>query len=254
MSYQPFWECAKSTVKFQVLPVSLQILRVCRQEGQPGQALPLLGLFLSISSKIKNWGDGLVLLDITVTTSPAAAAAKSLQSCPTLCDPTDGSPPGSPVPGMLQARTLEWVAISFSNAWKWKVKVKSLSRVQLFATPWTVAYQAPLSMGFSGRSTGVGCHCLLRTTSPRNAQIVGDTKHEDKEALRGTLWSNTLSAIPSYSQVNSEWAGPSVSWKLIYILWVPPEDQWAEQVEGPSNAKLRLPLSEAEMLLSWYFS
>ena len=78
-----------------------------------------------------------------------AAAAKSLQSCPTLCDPIDGSPPGSPVPGILQARTLEWVAISFSNAWKWKVKVKSLSRVWRFTTPWTAAYQAPPSMGFS---------------------------------------------------------------------------------------------------------
>ena len=75
--------------------------------------------------------------------------AKSLQSCPTLCDPIDGSPPGSPVPGILQARILEWVAISFSNAWKWKVKVKSLSRVRLFATPWTAAFQAPLPMGFS---------------------------------------------------------------------------------------------------------
>ena len=80
---------------------------------------------------------------------PAAAAAKSLQSCPTLCDPIDGSPPGSPVPGILQARTLEWVAIYFSNARKWKVKVKSLSCVWLFATPWTAAHQAPLSMGFS---------------------------------------------------------------------------------------------------------
>ena len=79
----------------------------------------------------------------------AAAAAKSLQSCPTLCEPIDGSPPGSPVPGILQARTLEWVTISFSNAWKWKVKVKSLSRVQPSATPWTAAYQVPLSMGFS---------------------------------------------------------------------------------------------------------
>ena len=78
-----------------------------------------------------------------------AAAAKLLQSCPTLCDPRDGSPPGSPVPGILQARTLERVAISFSNAWKWKVKVKSLSRVRLFMTPWTSAYQAPPSMGFS---------------------------------------------------------------------------------------------------------
>ena len=79
----------------------------------------------------------------------AAAAAKSLQSCPNLCDPIDGSPPGSPVPGILQARTLEWVAISFSNAWKWKVKVKLLTRVRLFATPWTAAYQAPPSIGFS---------------------------------------------------------------------------------------------------------
>ena len=94
-----------------------------------------------------------------------AAAAKSRQSCPTLCDPRDGSPPGSPVPGILQARTLEWVAISFSNAWKWKVKVKSLSRVRPLATPWTAAYQAPPSMDFPGKGTGVGCHCLLRKCS-----------------------------------------------------------------------------------------
>ena len=79
----------------------------------------------------------------------AAAAAKSLQLCPTLCDPIDGNPRGSPIPGILQARTLEWVAISFSNAWKWKVKVKLLSHAGLLATPWTAAYQAPPSMGFS---------------------------------------------------------------------------------------------------------
>ena len=76
-------------------------------------------------------------------------AAKSLQSCPTLCDPIDGSPPGSPVLGILQARILKWFAISFSNTWKWKVKVKSLSRVQLIAMPRTAAHQAPPSMGFS---------------------------------------------------------------------------------------------------------
>ena len=81
--------------------------------------------------------------------SYAAAAAKSLQLCLTLCDPIDGSPPGSPIPGVLQARALEWVAISFSNAWNWKVKVKSLSPVRLFATPWTAAYQAPPPLGFS---------------------------------------------------------------------------------------------------------
>ena len=89
---------------------------------------------------IKGW-DALV--------EAAAAAAKLLQSCPTLYDPIDGSPSGSFIPGILQARTLEWVAISFSNAWKRKVKVKLLSRVQLLATPWTTAHQAPLSMGFS---------------------------------------------------------------------------------------------------------
>ena len=79
----------------------------------------------------------------------AAAAAKSLQSFPTLCDPMDGSPPGSPIPGILQARTLEWVAISSFRASKWKVKMKSLSRVRLLATPWTAAHQAPLHMGLS---------------------------------------------------------------------------------------------------------
>ena len=81
--------------------------------------------------------------------SAAAAAAKSLQSCSSLWDPIDGGPPGSPIPGILQARTLEWVGVSFSNAWKWKVKVKSLSGVWLLATPWTAAYQAPPSTGFS---------------------------------------------------------------------------------------------------------
>ena len=85
----------------------------------------------------------------TTRGAAAAAAAKALQSCLTLCDPRDGSPPGSAIPGILQARTLEWVAISFSNAGKWKVKVKSLSRVWLLATPWPAAYQAPPPMGLS---------------------------------------------------------------------------------------------------------
>ena len=116
-----------------------------------------------------------------------AAAAKSLQSCPTLCDPIDGSPPGSPVPGIIQARTLEWVAISFSNVWKWKVKVKPLSRVQLLATPGTAAHQAPPSMGFSRQEywSGVSlpspmasvmttqfCHCNANT-AVENMQVNG---------------------------------------------------------------------------------
>ena len=99
-----------------------------------------------------SFGDGSLLSffpAIWTTLLAAAAAAKSLQSCLTLCDPTDGSPPGSPITGILQARTLEWVAISFSNVWKWKVKGKSLSRVRLFETPWTAAFRAPASMGFS---------------------------------------------------------------------------------------------------------
>ena len=105
------------------------------------------------------------------TAAAAAAPAKSLQSCSTLWDPIDGSPPGSPVPGILQARTLEWVAVSFSNAWKWKVKGKSLSRVWLFATPWTAAYQAPPSMGFSRQKywSGVPSPFPRRSTNTFNS-------------------------------------------------------------------------------------
>ena len=101
----------------------------------------------------------------------AVAAAKSLQSCLTPCDPIDGSSPGSPVPGVLQARTLEWVAISSSNAWKWKVKVKdTLSHIWLLSTPWTAAHQAPPSMGFSRQEYWSGvplpspCSMLPRLT------------------------------------------------------------------------------------------
>ena len=94
-----------------------------------------------VSRRCEFWGESIQ--------PTAAAAAKSLQSCPTLCDPIDGSPPDSPIPGILQARTLEWVAISFSNAWKWKMKMKSLSSARLLATPWTAAYQALPSLGFA---------------------------------------------------------------------------------------------------------
>ena len=102
-----------------------------------------------LSPDISTWLTPSHSLSLCFSLSHAAAAATSLQLCPTLCNPIDGSPPGSAVPGILQARTLEWVAISFSSAWKWKVKVKSLSRAWLFATPWTAAYQAPPSTGFS---------------------------------------------------------------------------------------------------------
>ena len=107
----------------------------------------------------------------------AAAAAKSLQSCPTLCDPIDGSPPSSPVPGILQARTLEWVAISFSNAWKWKVKVKSLSCVRLLATPWTAAHQGPLSMGFSRQEYWSGVPLPSPLMTLQGSKRENDTLH-----------------------------------------------------------------------------
>ena len=99
----------------------------------------------------------------------SAAAAKSRKSCLTLCDPIDSSPPGSPVPAILQARILGWVAISFSNAWKWKVKVKSLSRVPLVAIPWSTAYQAPPSMGFSRQEYWSG----VPLPSPPDSSIHG---------------------------------------------------------------------------------
>ena len=102
-------------------------------------------MHISYFNDLKRWND----YALFTSKHAAAAAAKSLQSCLTLCDPIDGSPPGSPVPGILQSSSLEWVAIAFSSGWKWKLKVKSLSRVQLLATPWTAAHQAPPSMGSS---------------------------------------------------------------------------------------------------------
>ena len=104
------------------------------------------------------------------------AAAKSLQSCLTLWDPIEGSSPGSPILGFLQARTLEWVAISFSNAWKWKVKVKSLHRVRSSATPWTAAFQAPPSMGFSREEYQSG----VPLPSPVSTLIIPKVSQQDK--------------------------------------------------------------------------
>ena len=109
--------------------------------------------------------------------------AKLLQSCPTLWDPIDGSPPGYTVPGILQARTLEWVAISSSNAWKWKVKVKSLGHVQLLATPWTVAYQVPPFMGFSRQEcwSGVPLPSLKRRHKDSNYAYECSISHVIRE-------------------------------------------------------------------------
>ena len=127
-----------------------------------------------------------------------AAAAESLQLCLTLCDPIDGSPPGCSVPGILQARTLEWVAISFSNAWKWKVKVKSFSRVWPSATPWTVAFRAPPSMGFSRQEywSGVPLPSLHITA---NHQI-DDSK--DAYFINRNIQSSIMTLMACWEQVN----------------------------------------------------
>ena len=113
--------------------------------------------------------------------------AKSLQSCPTLCDRIDGSLPGSPIPGILRARTLEWVAISFSNAGKGKVKVKSLSRVRLLATPWTVAYQAPPSMGFSKQEYWCRVPLPSPNTYEKELKIVPSTNSTKTEIYYGLI-------------------------------------------------------------------
>ena len=132
------------------------------------------------------------LTSLSMTIS--VAAAKSLQLCPTLGDPIDGSPPGSPVSGILQARTLEWVAISFSNAWKWKVKVKSLSHVWLFSTPWTAAHQAPPPMGFSRQEYWSGVPLPSLMTISRSIHFAKNV------IFHSFLW---LSNIASYIRTKS---------------------------------------------------
>ena len=143
--------CGKIIVKFiESLPCFLSALLLCLPETTTAKSCNISFLDFQIVSERKTYtGTSVCLHTHSPGDNNCVAAAKSLQSCPTLHDPIDGSPPGSPVPGILQARTLEWVAISFSDAWKWIVKVKSLSPVRLLATPWTAAHQAPPSMGFS---------------------------------------------------------------------------------------------------------
>ena len=143
-----------------------------------------------------------------------STAAKSLQLCLTLCDPIDGNPPGSPIPGILQAKILEWVAISFSNAWKWKVKVKSLSRVRLLATPWTTAYQAPLSMEFSRQEyqSGVPLPSPFLPTNISISKLIWPCltvllSHQDKHTHTHT---HTILCIYSW-ETGTLWLGWSYS-------------------------------------------
>ena len=151
----------------------------------------------------------------------AAAAAKSLQSCPTLRDPIDGSPPGSPVPGVLQARTLEWVAFSFSSAWKWKGKVKSLNHVQLLVTPWTAAYQAPPSMGFSRQEYWSG----VPLPSPELPGVTGKfclgVKNKANQRLTELCQENALVIANTLFQQN----------KGRLYTWTSPDGQYRNQID-----------------------
>ena len=142
---------------------------------------------------------------------PCAAAAKSLQLCPTLYNSIHCSPPGSPVPGILQARILEWVAISFSNARKWKVKVKLLSRVRLLATPRTPAYKVPPSMGFSRQEYWSGLPLLSPT-------LWADRKQQQKI----TLWS-----VISYSK-QQQWI-VMCNKKVDFVKQLVKPAQWVDQ-------------------------
>ena len=172
------WEAAyfKSTTTFQ-LKTHTHLFAFSAQHLSSGASHPSCQSWLPVTKfqLYSLWKMMTYLLEIPPRQSQpfplheptAAAAAKSLQSCPTLYDPIDSSPPGPPVPGILQAKTLEWVAISFFNAWKWKVKVKSLSRVRLLATPWTEAHQAPPSMGYSRQGYWSG----VPLPSPNTLQI-----------------------------------------------------------------------------------
>ena len=153
---QPLWKILwRFLTKLKIelsynLAIPLLVMWVSESRSVMSNSLQPQGLYSPWDSPSQNTGVGsLSLLQGIFPTPEYVYATKSLQSCLTLCNPIDGSPPGSAVPGILQAITLERVAISFSNAWKWKIKVKSLSRVWLFTTPWTEAYQAPPSMGFS---------------------------------------------------------------------------------------------------------
>ena len=152
------------------------------------------------------------LNDVWIPAASAPASAKSLQSCLTLCDPIDLSPPGSPVSGILQARTLEWVAISFFNAWKWKVKVKSLSCVWLLATPWTVAYQAPPSMGFSRQEYWSGVPLPSLASAPAARQLERWTCAEKVRNLQVQRYPLTPSSV-NISDTGNLWE------KLDPSLW-----------------------------------
>ena len=166
--------------------------------------------FISFFTALNNLGSFITILFSSMKTAYKIATAKSLQSCPTLCDPVDSDLPGSPVPGILQARTLEWVAISFSNTWKGKVKVKSLSCVWLLATPWSATYQAPPSMGFSRQEywSGVPLPSPIKLLILLNSKIkMWKCKQNTNELTFKSLSSNRTTSFGIKSQklnINSD--------------------------------------------------
>ena len=185
-----------------------------------------------------------ILIPACASSSPAfhmmysaPAAAKSLQLCPTLCDPVDGNPPGSPVPGILQERTLEWVAISFSNGWKWKVKGNLLSCVRLLATPWTAAYQALPSMGFSRQEywSEVPLPSPMYSAYKLNKQ--GD--NIQPWCTPFPVWNQsvipcpvlTVASWPAYTFLKRHirWSGISISWKIFHSLFLFTQRLWHSQ-------------------------
>ena len=160
----------------------------------------------------------------------AAVAAKSLQSCPTLCDPKDGSSPVSPVPGILQARTLEWAAISFSNAWKGKVKVKLLSCVWLLATPWTTAHQAPLSMGLSRQEywsgvplpspTSISRQALLASSSLQHLPFIHLLTRTVENKRNRCCWTHQTALFFSWISPSFKWEQDVLSAMDVLLLWI----------------------------------
>ena len=149
----------------------------------------------------------------------SAVAAKSSQSCLILCNPIDASPPGSSVPGILQARTLEWVTISFSNAWKWKGKVKSPSRVRLLAIPWTAAYQAPPSTGVSRQQYWSGSPvpspkiCLSSVQFSHSVVFDSLQPHESQHTM--PPWPSPTPGVHSDSHPSTQWCHPAISSSVV---------------------------------------
>jgi len=171
----------------------------------------------------------------------AATAAKSLQSCPTLCDPIDGSPPGSSVPGILQARILECVAISFSNAWKRKTKGKSLSSVWLLATPWTAAYQAPLSMGFSRQEYWSG----VPLPSPSTTWVDSIPHLWNRQAFIDSLLFARLQYVLGSQMCVNEWMQIQNGYKKVSLCF-----HWSENSHKDISSKA---LSQIWHFLTLFF-